>query len=98
MPSPQPLHLCVEADLDPLLPGRLLGRLTVAGRMPEAFSFAVDATEMLRIEVMLPQGPLAAARRLAIQIGAVATVRRVVLRSGERVVSLEPAAEAEGGE
>jgi hypothetical protein len=52
----------------------------------------------LWIEVMLPQGPLAAARRLAIQIGAVATVRRVVLRSGERVVSLEPAAEAEGGE
>jgi hypothetical protein len=73
------LRLLVEADFDPLLPARLLARLTVRNTLPPACAFRVGDADSLFADIVLPAMDLEAAERLAHQFRAIATVRAVTL-------------------
>jgi hypothetical protein len=71
-------RLVVEADFDPQLPARVLGRFAEQGRLPSSFLARSIDDELLRLEVEFAAEP-EAARLLSRRLLNVPSVRSVEL-------------------
>jgi hypothetical protein len=71
-------RLCLEADFDPQLPARVLGRFAEQGRLPAHFSARPGAGESLHVELEFVCAP-EAARLLSRRLAGVPSVRAVEL-------------------
>lgn len=71
-------RLSVEADFDPQLPARVLGRFAEQGRLPAAFSARQSGSQTLHMELEFACEP-DAARLLSRRLAGVPSVRTVEL-------------------
>lgn len=76
--APSSARLVLEADFDPQLPARVLGRFAELGRLPTSFLARNLDDESLRLEVEFPSEP-DAARQLSRRLLNVPSVRSVEL-------------------
>lgn len=96
-PAAVSARLSLEADFDPQLPARVLGRFAEQGRLPAVFSARHCDDATLRLELEFHCEP-DAARLLSRRLAGVPSVRAVELSLHHRPARGErpPAAEAEG--
>jgi hypothetical protein len=88
--APSSARLVLEADFDPQLPARVLGRFAELGRLPTSFLARNFDDESLRLEVEFASEP-DAARQLSRRLLNVPSVRSVAL-SFHRVRLVQAAA------